>query len=193
MAYRDFEEELLIKYYARKYLILLKIQNMMDIHIDLLQWFIIFSSGAVTLEIMSNCGLLDLATRQLAEELHKPIIKIRKTTSILIRKYNKWFDTDYVSSVFLVNMHELFLLRAKNITKTFQKSLDEFNCKPNKIWVDAGSQFYNRSFKSWLQDNNIRIYSTHNEVKSVVAERFIRILREKFLQIYNFNIQKYIY
>ena len=36
------------------------------------------SSGAVTLEIMSNYGLLDLATRQLAEELHKPIIKNSK-------------------------------------------------------------------------------------------------------------------
>ena len=49
------------------------------------------SSGAAILEIMSNYGLLDLATRHLAEELHKPIIKIRKTKSILIRKYNKWF------------------------------------------------------------------------------------------------------
>ena len=33
--------------------------------------------------------------------------------------------------------------------------------------------------KSWLQDNNIEIYSTHNEGKSVVAERFIRTLKSK--------------
>ena len=33
--------------------------------------------------------------------------------------------------------------------------------------------------KSWLQDNNIKIYSTHNEEKSVVPERFIRTLKNK--------------
>ena len=31
------------------------------------------------------------------------------------------------------------------------------------------SEFYNRSMKSWLKSNNIEIYSTHNERKSVVA------------------------
>ena len=33
--------------------------------------------------------------------------------------------------------------------------------------------------KSWLHDNDIDIYSTHNDGKSVVAERFIRILKNK--------------
>ena len=33
--------------------------------------------------------------------------------------------------------------------------------------------------KSWLQDNNIAMYSTHNEGKSVVAERFIRTIKNK--------------
>ena len=41
--------------------------------------------------------------------------------------------------------------------------------KQNKIWVDKGSEFDNRSIKSWLQKNDIEIYSTHNEEKSVVA------------------------
>ena len=39
--------------------------------------------------------------------------------------------------------------------------LNESNCKPNKIWVNKGGEFYNRSMKSWLQDNNIEMYSTH--------------------------------
>ena len=51
------------------------------------------------------------------------------------------------------------------------------NKKPNKIWVDKGSAFYNISFKKWLQDNDIEMYSTHNAGKSVVADRFIRTLR----------------
>ena len=63
------------------------------------------------------------------------------------------------------------------ITNTFQKILNESNCKPNKIWVDKGSEFYNRSMNSWLQDNNIEMYSIHNEGKSVVTERFIRTLK----------------
>ena len=51
--------------------------------------------------------------------------------------------------------------------------------KPNIIRVDQGSEFYNTHFKKWLKDNNIEIYSTHNEGKSVVAERFIRTLKNR--------------
>ena len=57
--------------------------------------------------------------------------------------------------------------------------LKESNRKPNKIWVDKGSGFYNSSFKKWLKDNDIETYSIHNEGKSVVAERFIRTLKTK--------------
>ena len=45
--------------------------------------------------------------------------------------------------------------------------------KPNKTWVDKGSEFFNRSMKLFLQNNNIEVYSTHNEAISVIAERFI--------------------
>ena len=54
--------------------------------------------------------------------------------------------------------------------------LDTSGRKPNKIWIDKGSEFYNRSMKSWLQDNDMEMYSTHNKQKSVVAERSIRAL-----------------
>ena len=56
----------------------------------------------------------------------------------------------------------------------FKKILDESNRKPNKIWVDKGSEFYNRSMKTWLEMN-----STHNEGTDVVAERFIRAINNK--------------
>ena len=36
------------------------------------------------------------------------------------------------------------------ITNAFQIILDESSRKPNKIWVDKGSKFYERSMKSWL-------------------------------------------
>ena len=51
--------------------------------------------------------------------------------------------------------------------------------KHHKIWVDKGSEFYNSHFKKWLKDNSIEVYSTHNEGKSAVAERFIRTIKNK--------------
>ena len=51
--------------------------------------------------------------------------------------------------------------------------------KPNKIWVDQDSEFYNQSFKDFLKINNIEMYSTFNEGKFVVAERFIGTLKNK--------------
>ena len=47
------------------------------------------------------------------------------------------------------------------------------------MWVNKGSKFYNRSMNSWLQDNNIEIYSIHNEGRFAVAERSIRTLNNK--------------
>ena len=68
------------------------------------------------------------------------------------------------------------------ITNAFQKILDQSNRKPNKIWVDQGSEFYNRSMKSQLEKKGIEMYSTHNEEKSVIAERFIRTFKKiKFI------------
>ena len=61
----------------------------------------------------------------------------------------------------------------------FQKFFKQSNRKPNKIWADKGSNFYNNSFKKLLQDNDIVRHSTHNEGKSVVAEKFIRTLKKK--------------
>ena len=60
-------------------------------------------------------------------------------------------DFYYVLLIFMVNMIGLFLWNIKKgitITNAFQNILDESNRKPNKIWVDKGSDFYNRSMKS---------------------------------------------
>ena len=66
----------------------------------------------------------------------------------------------------------------------FKKILDESlelhsKRKQNKMWMDKRNEFYNRLMKSWLEKNNIEMYSTHIEGKSVVAERFIRTLKNK--------------
>ena len=65
----------------------------------------------------------------------------------------------------------------KDIVNAFQNKLDSSKRKPSKIWVDQGSEFYNNSFKKWLKDNGIEMYSTFNEGNPVVAERFVRMSR----------------
>ena len=69
--------------------------------------------------------------------------------------------------------------RGLSIVNASQSILKKSNRKPKKIWVDKGGEFYNNSFKKWLKDENIEMYSTHNEGKSAVAERFIRTLKSK--------------
>ena len=64
------------------------------------------------------------------------------------------------------------------ISHNFQKVLDESNRKPNKIWVDKGSELYNKSIKLWLEKNDLEMYSSHNEGKSVVPERFLRLKKK---------------
>ena len=71
--------------------------------------------------------------------------------------------------------------KGTSIVNAFKKIISEGR-KPNKIWVDQGSEFYNNSFKDFLKINNIEMYSTYNEGKSVVAERFIRTLKNKIFK-----------
>ena len=80
-----------------------------------------------------------------------------------------------------------------SIVKAFQSILKQSNSrKPIKILVDKGSEFYNAYFKKWLRYNDIVMYSTHNEGKSVVAERFIRTLKGKIYK-YMTSISKNVY
>ena len=103
----------------------------------------------------------------------------------LINKFNK-------GTRFLLCVIDIFSIVSKyswvvtlkdkkgvTIVNAFQKVLGRSNRKPNKIWVDKGSDFYNSSFIKWLKDNDIEMYSTYNQGKSVVAERFIRTLKNK--------------
>ena len=74
----------------------------------------------------------------------------------------------------------------------FKNILHESNRKPNKIWVDKGSKFYNRSMKLCLQDKDTEMYSIHNERKPVAAERFIRTLNNKIYK-YMTSVPKNVY
>ena len=72
------------------------------------------------------------------------------------------------------------------------KKYDDSKRKPNKVWVDQGSECYNNSFEKWLKNNDIEMYSTHNEEKSIVAERFVRTLKTKIYK-HTSSISKNVY
>ena len=113
----------------------------------------------------------------------------------LISKFNKGFK-------FLLCVTDIYSKYARvvplkdekgvSFVNAFQSILKKSNRKPNKIWVDKGGEFYNRSVKSWLEKNDIKMYSTHNEGKSVVAERFIRAMKNKIYK-YMSSISKNVY
>ena len=137
--------------------------------------------------------------QKLANELHKLIIRNFKRRKVyvssfdgtwvadladmqLISKYNKGIR--YLLCVIDIFSKYAWAVPLKDkkgttIANALQKILDDSKRKPNKIWVDQGSEFYNNVFKKWLKDNNMEMYSTHNEGKSVVAERYMKTLKHQ--------------
>ena len=109
----------------------------------------------------------------------------------LFSKFNKWISLLLCVIDIFSKYIWIVPLKDKGVTifNAFQKILDDSvelcsmelisKRKPNKIWVVHRREFYNSSFKKWLNDNDIEMYSTRNEGKSVAAERFIRTLKTK--------------
>ena len=113
----------------------------------------------------------------------------------LINKFNKGFRFLLCVIDITENMLGLFLEKIKNclgIINAFQIILGDSKRKPNKFWEDKRREFYNRSMKSWLHDNDSAMYSTNNGGKSVVAERFIRTIKNKIYKYTN-SISKNVY
>ena len=100
----------------------------------------------------------------------------------MISKFNEGFR--FLSCVIDIYNKYAWVIPLKDkkgikIANDFQKMLDASNHKPNKIWVDKGIEFFNRSMKLFLENNDIEMHSMHNEGKSVVVERLIRTLKNK--------------
>ena len=143
-------------------------------------------------------GIKSMSNKQLANKLHKLIIRKFKRRKVytshkdgtwgcdladmqLISKYNeKIMYLLCVIDIFSKYAWAVLLKDKKGITivNAFQKLLKESSTRSDKIWVDQGSEVYNKSFEKMLEDNNIKMYSTYNEGKSIVAGRFIRTLKK---------------
>ena len=124
---------------------------MMDTRAILLQWFI--------------NSLLPMVLLKIKIKVHKRIIKKFEKQKLyssfanniwgldlvniqLISKFNRGIR--FLLCVFnIFSKHGWVNKKGITITNDFQKTLDESNRKPNEIWVDKDSDFYNRSKKSY--------------------------------------------
>ena len=82
--------------------------------------------------------------------------------------------------------------KGSRINNAIKKRLYESNRKPKKICGDKDNEFYKRSMESFLQNNDVEMYSMNNEGNSVVVERFIRTLKKKIYK-YMTLISKNVY
>ena len=146
----------------------------------------------------SRSGVAGMPNYQLANELQRQIIKKFKRRKVYSSFRGNIWGNDLANMQplskhnkeirYLLCATELFskytwILSLKDkrgisIVNAFQKIISKRH-KPNKRWVHKGSEFRDYLFKRFLKNNNIEMYSTNNEGKSVVAERFIRTLKNK--------------
>ena len=118
--------------------------------------------------------------QQLANELHKPIIRKFKRRKVYSSfKYNIWgvdlADIQLISKcnkgirylLYAINLFSKYAFvaplkekKGTSIINPFQSILNSSKRKPNKIWVDQDSEFYNTHFKKWFKDGNRNVFNT---------------------------------
>ena len=161
-----------------------------------------FDKKPASLDKSKGSGIIDEPNYQLENELHKPIIrKFKKRKVYSSFRDNIWVvDLTDMQSLSKYNKGIKYLLcvidlfgkyawvipikdkKGTRIVNAFKKILSDSNRKRNKIWVDQGSESYSKSFKDFLKINSIEMYWTYYEGKSVVAERFVRTLKNKIFK-----------
>ena len=170
-----------------------------------------FDKKSALLNKSSGSGIANEPNYQLANELHKPVIRKFKKRKV----YSYFRDNIWVVNLgdmqslnkydkgnkYLLCAIDIFCkyawvvpIKDKNgtsIVHAFKKIISKER-KPNKIWAEQGREFCNNLFKDFLKVNNIEMWSTYNEGKSAVAERFIRTLKNKAFK-YMTAISKNVY
>ena len=162
--------------------------------------------------------------KQFAAEIHKRALKKFKRRHVIVdRKDEIWgidladmnslisFNDGYRYILCIIDVFTKFAWAvplknkmAATVLFAVEAVVSKSKRIPEKVWLDHGSEFYNKQFQAWAKDNNIVMYSTHGESKSVVVERWVRSLKDiatkyftehstrdwvhnldKFLKIYN--------
>lgn len=131
---------------------------------------------------------------QLAKELHHNIIKKFKRRRVMVSGLDATWASDLVvmppdkNYKYILTVLDVFSkyawavpLKSKTgveMVEAFKKIFKDSGRKFKKLWVDKGTEYYNKIFLKFLKDNNCELYSTESELKCSVAERFNRSLKE---------------
>ena len=79
----------------------------------------------------------------------------------------------------------------KEVAEAFKRIFKER--VPDKVWADKGKEFYNKDVKALFEKHGIELYSTENEEKSTVVERWNRTMKEKMFKYFSANnTRKYV-
>lgn len=135
-------------------------------------------------------------TSALADELHKPVRRNFPQQRVFAKGPGIW-AADLVEMIpyarqnkgfkYILTIMDIFTKYGRAVplkTKTGVEVADAFKKIfkeniPEKIWVDNRKEFFNSSVKKLLDKNKIILYTTHNELKSCVVERFNRMIKQK--------------
>ena len=175
------------------HLILPRIQNMVDIYMELSQWLMSFLVKRFPIQTQEQESILKTKNRQRSTQTEslrnlynkRYIHLLQIMFGVLIYQICNYFVFRFI--LFVIDIYSKYENVIK-ITNAFRKSLDVSRHKQNKIWVDKGSEVYIKSMKPWLEDNSTEINLTDNKGKSVVAEKCIRTLKDT---IYKYMTYKY--
>jgi len=154
--------------------------------------------GVINTKLKFGVGLSD--AEKLADELHKPYKKPRIYLTVKVNYKDHIWTADLVTMPlenqgrngkfkYILTVMDCYTRYAWAVplqTKTglatkiaLEKIVKSSSRVPQKLWVDKGKEFYNSIVKKFLEEQNIKMYSTGNEGKAVMIERFNRTLEEK--------------
>ena len=141
-------------------------------------------------------------SEQLANELHKPIKRHFKKRKVYVKNIDEIWAADLVDMQhfaehndgykYLLSVIDVFSKygwmiplkqkTGKEVSSAFEKIMKESGRKPEKVWCDKGTEFYNQNVKKLFE-----LYSTENEEKSCVVERFNRTIKTRMFKFFTAN------
>ena len=149
-------------------------------------------------------------TNNMANELHKPVRHKFLKRFVFVRNVDDVWGADLVDMQKLAKKNSGFRyilmiidvfskygwavpLKNKSgpeVSHALHKIFQKNKCK--KIWVDAGREFYNKNVHKLLKEHNIEMYSTNNDEKCSVIERWNRTIKTQLWRYFSANgTQKY--
>ena len=162
------------------------------------------------LDSLTSTGAGIQWTNNMANELHKPVRKKFLKRFVFVRHVDDIWGADLIElpSLSKKNSGFRYILMVIDVfskygwgvplkTKTGIEVASALRTifkkdKPAKLWVDKGREFYNKEVSALLKKNNIEIYSTNNDEKCSVVERWNRTIKTQLWRYFSANgTQKY--